>query len=320
MKRHKFSTPSAKVAGIDVSKRWLDVWALSSETHVRFERTPDGLSSMVVWFQGQGIVRVGLEASGGYEQIVCEALHEGGLEVVLHQPAEVRHFARYRRIRAKSDKIDACMIALATADSEDDRLLKRHPASRPLAGLMTLYQHLGDLLSQARAFAEHVELEAAKGLHQNLVAELKRRKEETLRLVLAHIRQAPAQQADFDLLTSLPGVGPVVAAGLLAYMPELGQLQHGQPAALLGVAPFDSDSGDCRGKRIIAGGRRRPRELLYLAALAAKRMDTPFKLFYDRLINAGKPVKLAIVAVMRKLIEAANIVVKRKTPWTNVCA
>ena len=318
MKRKKCSTPAAKVAGIDVSKRWLDVWTLSSETHSRFERTADGFVSLVAWLQSEGIVRVGLEASGGYEQAVCRALHETNFEVVLHQPAEVRHFARFRRIRAKSDKIDARVIAMATADS-DDQPLQQHPASRPLAGLMTLYQHLADLLAQAKAFAEHVELEVAKALHQNLIAELKRRKAEALRSILAHIRQDQGQQADFDLLRSLPGVGPVVAAGLLAYMPELGHLQHGQPAALLGVAPFDSDSGNHRGKRFIAGGRRRPRELIYISALAAKRMETPFKAFYQRLIGAGKPTKLAIVAVMRKLIEAANIVLKRQAPWNDVC-
>ena len=319
MKHHEHSTNAMKVAGIDVSKRWLDVWALSSETHIRFKRTEDGLAELAAWLDGQEIIRVGLEASGGYEQLACEALRNAGFEVILHQPADVRHFARYHRIRAKSDKIDARLIAMATADSKA-AALQRHPASVPLAGLMTLYQHLSDLLAKAKAFGEHVELEAAKTMHQDLVAELKQRKAEALRRIRDLIRQDAAQQASFDLLMSLPGIGPVVAAGLLAYMPELGQLSHGQPAALLGVAPFNWDSGDHRGKRFIAGGRRRPRDLMYLAALAAKRMDTPFKVFYRRLVDAGKPTKVAIIAVMRKLVEAANIVLKRQAPWTKAFA
>ncbi len=260
------------------------------------------------------MTRVGLEATGGYERIVCEALHKAGFEIILHQPAQVRHFAKYRGIRAKSDKIDARLIAMATAESEDMAL--HHPSDSPsLAGLMTLYQHVGELLAQARTFGEHVEVEAAEALYQGLVTELKERKREIKKRLLELIRQDEARQANLDLLESLPGVGPVVAAGLLAYMPELGTLNHGQPAALLGVAPFDRESGDHKGKRFVTGGRERPRELMYMAALAAKRMDTPFRDFYKRLIDAGKPVKLALVAVMRKLIEAANLVLKRQTKW-----
>ncbi len=314
MKQVKHITVAAHVAGIDVGKRWLDVWSLTSGEHQRFERTSCGLWLLVSWLRDQDIVRVGLEATGGYERIVCEALHDADFEIVVHQPAQVRYFAKSQGIRAKSDKMDARLIAEATA-SRHNATLYRPSDSPTLTGLMTLYQHIATLLAEAKTFAEHVELEVVEAIHQSVMADLESRKAEVLRSVLAVIRKNASRQARFDLLKSLPGIGPVVAAGLLAYMPELGSLAHGQPAALLGVAPFDSDSGEHRGKRFIVGGRRRPRDLMYLSALAAKRMDTPFRLFYDRLITAGKPAKLAIVAVMRKLIETANLVLKRQTPW-----
>ncbi|MDB5470875.1 MAG: transposase family protein, partial [Caulobacter sp.] len=125
----------------------------------------------------------------------------------------------------------------------------------------------------------------------------------------------PDLLARFRLLISLPGVGPIVAASLVIRMPELGAMKRGQPAALLGVAPFDRDSGQLKGQRFIAGGRARPRRMVYIAALSAKRFDPALKAFAQRLADAGKPAKPIIVAVMRKLIEAANLVLARQQPW-----
>ena len=133
--------------------------------------------------------------------------------------------------------------------------------------------------------------------------------------VLARIKAHPDLLARFNLLRSLPGAGPIVAATLVVRMPELGSMKRGQAAALLGVAPFDRDSGQHKGRRLIGGGRARPRRMLYLAALAAKRCDPALRAFAEQLRARGKPAKLVVVAVMRKLIEAANLVLSRRQPW-----
>jgi transposase len=163
---------------------------------------------------------------------------------------------------------------------------------------------------------EHVRLpDLLEDANAQLV-QLKARKARLLADLLRRIRAWPDLARRFDLVRSLPGVGPIVALGLIVRMPELGAMDRGQAAALIGVAPFDRDSGTHKGQRFIAGGRRRPRRLLYIAALAACRCDLDFKAFAQRLIGNGKPPKVALVAVMRKLIEAANIVLKRNQPWT----
>jgi transposase len=152
------------------------------------------------------------------------------------------------------------------------------------------------------------------------VASLARLKARLAAGVLERLKAHPDLAARYELLISLPGVGPIVAASLVVRMPELGQMKRGQAAALLGVAPFDHDSGQLKGKRFIAGGRRRPRRLIYLAALSAKRWDPGQKAFAQRLAERGKPAKLIIVAVMRRLIEAANLVLARQTPWVKATA
>ena len=147
------------------------------------------------------------------------------------------------------------------------------------------------------------------------IASLTRLKAKLAADVLAAIKAQPDLLVRFRLLTSLPGVGPIVAATLVVRMPELGQMKRGQAAALAGVAPYDRDSGQWKGQRFIAGGRSRPRRMLYMAAIQAKRCDPRLKAFADQLVARGKPAKIAIVAVMRKLIEAANLVLSRQQPW-----
>ena len=311
MKRRQTNTVTA---GLDISKHWLDA-ALSDgdDTH-RFGNNMAGFPGLVSWLVGHGVKRVGMESTGGYERDVRDALEAAGFEVIVHQPAEVKAYGRYKRVRAKSDKIDARLIAQATKNWEG--IVRRRDATlNDLTELLSIYEHLADLLAQARAFAEHLRSTAARARHQATIEELRARKKAALAEVQACIQATAHLQARSDLLQSLPGIGQVVAAVMVIRMPELGCLDHGQAAALLGVAPFDRDSGELKGRRFIQGGRSRPRTFAYLAALAAKRMDTSFKRFADRLLSAGKPPKLVITAVARKLIEAANLVLKRQTPW-----
>jgi transposase len=313
MQQRKTST---NCAGIDVGKQWLDAAVHGLAETVRVKRDAAGLAELLAWLAGHRVDRVGLEASGGYERVVVEALETAALSVVLHQPLEVRLFARLKRLRAKNDRLDAHLIAAATAQVDAVKAAA-DPRLRELAERMTAYEQISDQLAELRGFMEHIRLKDLATALRVQIASLARLKAK----LAAQVRQAILAHDDLKarywLLLSLPGVGPIVAASLLVRMPELGRMKHGQAAALIGVAPFDRDSGAMKGKRFIAGGRRRPRRQLYMAALSASRCDPSMKAFADRLKANGKPAKAAIVAVMRKLIEAANLVLARSTPWTS---
>jgi transposase len=273
-----------------------------------------GLGELIVWLRAREVYRVGLEATGGYEKAVRLALEAAGFEVVIHQPLEVRLFARLKRLRAKNDRIDAALIAAATAQVDAVRAAQ-DPRLADLAERLTAYEQISDQAASLKTFLEHVALEDLLAELRAQIAGLEALKARLMAQILQALKAWPDLLARFRLLVSLPGFGPVVAASLTIRMPELGRMKRGQAAALIGVAPFDRDSGQWRGQRFITGGRARPRRMLYIAALAAKRFDPGFKAFAQNLLDRGKPPKLAIVAVMRKLIEAANLVLARQQPW-----
>jgi len=305
---------NTKVAGVDVGKAQLDAAVHGSEDLTRTANTPAGFGELIAWLKAREVGRVGLEATGGYERGVRAALEAAGFEVVVHQPLEVRLFARLKRRLAKNDRLDAALIASATAQVDAVRAAQ-DPRLTELAERLTAYEQVTDLAAQLKTALEHVSL---KDLARNIraqIASLTRLKGRLLAQVLSVIKAHADLLGRFRLLSSLPGVGPVVAATLVVRMPELGALHRGQAAALIGVAPFDRDSGQWKGLRFIVGGRARPRRMLYLAALAAKRCDPSLKAFAHQLAQRGKPAKLIVVAVMRKLIEAANLVLARAQPW-----
>ena len=305
---------NTKIAGIDVGKRVLDVAAHGLEDATQVQNSPEGHAALVGWLRARRVGRVGLEATGGYERGVRAALEAAGFEVVAHQPLEVRLFARLKRLRAKNDRIDARLIAQATAQVETVRAAQ-DPRLAELAERLTVYEQVADQIAGLKTFLEHVTLKDVRRSLKAQLASLERLKARLLAQVLTVLKAHEDLAARFRLLLSIPGFGPVVAASLAIRMPELGQMRRGQAAALAGVAPFDRDSGQWKGLRFITGGRARVRRMLYLASLAAKRYDPGFKAFNQALLDRGKPIKLAIVAVMRKLIEAANLVLQRGQPW-----
>ncbi len=310
MKQHHSST---KTAGIDVGKHWLDAAVDGGET-TRVNNDAAGIEALIDWLTGHGVERVGLEASGGYEREARSELAAAGFATVLHQPLEVRLFARLNRQRAKNDRLDAKLIAAATAALDTVR-----PAPSPhlldLAEHLSVYEQVSAKAAELKTFLATVRQQHLRDTLRLQIGGLVALKQTLICQLLAAIKADAELAARFRLLSSLPGIGPINAASLVIRMPELGQLEHGQAASLIGVAPFDHDSGAHKGMRFITGGRSRPRRMLYLAALAAKRCDPDLKGFAQRLIDRGKPAKVAIVAVMRKLIEAANLVLKRGTPW-----
>ena len=308
------SQSNTKIAGIDVGKRFLDVAAHGLEDETQVENGPEGHGALIAWLRARRVGRVGLEATGGYERRVRSALEAAGFEVVVHQPLEVRLFARLKRLRAKNDRIDARLIAQATAQAETVRAAQ-DPRLAELAERLTAYEQVADQIAGLKTFLEHVTLKDVRRSLKAQLASLERLKARLLAQVLTVLKAHEDLAARFRLLLSIPGFGPVVAASLAIRMPELGQMRRGQAAALAGVAPFDRDSGQWNGLRFITGGRARVRRMLYLASLAAKRYDPGFKAFNQALLDRGKPIKLAIVAVMRKRIEAANLVLQRGQPW-----
>jgi transposase len=302
-----------KTAGIDVGKLWLDAAVDGGDT-MRVSNDKAGIETLIGWFREQAVERVGLEASGGYEREARLRLAGAGFATVLHQPLEVRLFVRLSRQRAKNDRLDAKLIAAATAALDTPR-----PAPSPrlveLCEHLTVYEQVTAKAAELKTFLSTVRQQHLRDGLEVQLAQLKALKQTLMCQLIAAIKADEELAARFRLLSSLPGIGPINAASLVLRMPELGRLEHGQAASLIGVAPFDHDSGQYKGTRFISGGRSRPRRMLYLAALAAKRSDPTFKRFVQHLIDRGKAKKVAIVALMRKLIEAANLVLKRNTPW-----
>jgi transposase len=305
---------NTRVAGVDVGKRRLDAAVHGLEDAVAVDNTVTGVGELIAWLRAREVGRVGLEASGGYERRVRQALEQAGFEVVVHQPLEVRRFAQLKRWRAKNDRLDARLIAAATAQVEAVKAAQ-DPRLVELAERMTVYEQITDQAATLKTFLESVTLKDAAALLRAQIRSLERIKAKLAADLLRRIKAEVDLLARFRLLISLPGVGPIVAASLVIRMPELGAMRRGQAASLIGVAPFDRDSGQWKGLRFISGGRSRPRRLLYLAAVTAKRFDPGLKAFAERLRTRGKPAKLVTVAVMRKLIEAANLVLQRRQPW-----
>lgn len=306
---------SMKIAGIDVGKHRLDVAVHGLEEATAAANGPAGISELIGWLAAREVGRVGLEASGGYERAVREGLEAAGLEVVVHQPLEVRRFAQLKRWRAKNDRLDAELIAWATSDVAAVKA-PADPRLAELAERLTAYEQVTDQAAELKTFLESVRLKDLAAQLRAQIQSLARLKARLAADILARLKAQPDLAARFKLLTSLPGIGPIIAASLVIRMPELGAMRRGQAASLLGVAPFDRDSGQWKGLRFISGGRRRPRRMLYLAALQAKRCSPPLKAFAQRLTARGKPKKLINVAIMRKLVEAANLVLQRQQPWT----
>jgi Transposase and inactivated derivatives len=305
---------STKIAGVDVGKRRLDAAVHGLEDELAVENTTAGVGELIAWLRARKVGRVGLEATGGYERLVRTALEQAGFEVVVHQPLEVRLFAKLKRRRAKNDRLDARLIAAATVQVDAVRAARDRRLVE-LAERLTAYELITDKVADLKTFLESVALKDVTVTIGASLRSLERTKAKLAAEILARIKAFPDLLARFRLLLSLPGVGPIVAATLVIRMPELGAMRRGQAASLIGVAPFDRDSGQWKGLRFIQGGRSRPRRMLYLAALQARRCSPSLKAFADNLAARGKPKKLIIVAVMRKLAEAANLILRRGQPW-----
>jgi transposase len=259
-----------------------------------------------------------LEASGGYETLVVGALAAAGLPVAVVNPRQVRDFARAIGQLAKTDPLDARVIALYAERVQPPIRELPDEQTRALRELCVRRQELIEML-----LAERNRLRLASPATRPEIAGhvdylLKRIKQIDRDLDQA-VRNSPLWRKKGELLTSVPGVGRVSRAVLLGLLPELGRLNRAEAAALLGVAPYNRDSGALRGRRMIRGGRPRVRRVLYVATVAAVRCNPVLRAYYLRLRAAGKPIKVALVATMRKLITILNAILKTNTPWRLPC-
>ena len=302
------------VVGIDVAKDKVD--ACMRSLALRQTCTAKGQRELIAWLRKHKAGKAVMEASGGYERGWAKTLRAAGIEVRIVDPKRVRSFARSAGRLAKNDTIDAEMIAWF-AETFDQAPHQTYDAAREkLAQMVNARQGLLDLQTTLQSRNEHSDVEEVQKMHARL---LKKIAGEVVRLEAAIATLIKATK-DFavlaEIIESVPGLGEITSAGLIAAMPELGQVSNKIAAALLGVAPYDDDSGKRRGERQIKGGRRRVRNLFYMACLgAATRHNPVLKAFYRRLIDKGKEPKVALVACMRKLIVILNTMIARRQKW-----
>ena len=301
-------------AGIDTGKRKLDVALDGSSERLQVENTAEGHKTLMEWLWCHKVKRVGIEASGGYEQAVVAALRRERFVVVVFQPAQVRAYAVFHLQRAKNDKIDAALIATCTA-----AVKKIHPAPDPrllpFAEHLTMIEQIGEDIAKLKNRLESCRSERIQKLWKEQIALLAKCKRAEFKALVAAIRKHHDLAARLDLIYSVGGSGLPTAVAVLVRMPEIGQISREQAAALAGLAPYDDDSGDQLGIRHIDGGRERLRRALYTAALPASfRWNPQLIALYNRLIAAGKGHKRALIACARKLLVIINAVA-RATPW-----
>jgi len=303
--------------GIDVSKEALDLAVHGRHEVRRFANTTSGIDKTVGHIRLLGSALVVMEATGGYEISLAAALGDARVPVAIVNPRQVRDYARSMGKLAKTDAIDARILAEFGASV--------HPQPRPLADNKTL--ELREILARRVQLnemitAEKNRLQHARGLLREHISAHIEWLEESLAGINSTLRRfikdSPMWREKDNLLRSVPGIGPVLSSTLVADLPELGSLNRKQIAALVGVAPFNRDSGNMRGKRSCWGGRANVRAALYMPTLVATRFNPVIKRLYGRLLKAGKAKKVAITACMRKLLTIVNAMIKHHTSWQYV--
>lgn len=301
-------------AGIDVSKDHLDLALHESAAVERFPNSPRGARAIVQRLRPVEVRRVVIESTGGYERRLVAALGAAGICVALVNPWRVRRFGEGLGLLAKTDSIDARLLARFARQAEPAETPARSREDRRLANFIRRRRQLVAMIVAEKARLENADRWLRSSV-QDLVRLLERRVDKIDALIDQAVESDPALASKRDLIRSVPCIGPGITRALLIDLPELGSLNRKQIAALVGVAPYARDSGRKAGQRTIRAGRQAPRTALYLAAMNASRFHPEMKCFYDRLRAAGKPPKLAFVAIARKLLTSINAIVRDHKPW-----
>jgi transposase len=301
--------------GIDVSKDRLDVHVRPSGEAFAVARDGKGLEQLVERLRAVSVGLIAVEATGGFETIVAAAIAGAGLPLAVVNPAQVRHFAQAVGKRAKTDPVDAAVIArFAEAVKPEPRPLLGE-AARLLAELVGRRRQIIEMLvaeRQREKRAGNPRVRRSLGRHIKVLEKYLAEIDDEIGTL---VRGSPAWREQEDLLVSVPGIANTVARNLLADVPELGTLDRRRIASLVGLAPFTRQSGCWKGRSAIAGGRAPARSSLFVAALVASRYNPPLKAFYQRLLAAGKPKMVALIAVARKLLTILNAMLRDKKKW-----
>jgi transposase len=313
----KMSKHSIVCAGIDTGKYKLDAAINGRPDGLTVDNTAEGHQALARWLRQHRVKRVGIEASGGYEQEVVRELRRKGVVVVVFQPIQVRAYAKFLGQLAKNDKIDGRLIAECTA------LVKKihappDPRLAPFPAHLTMIEQIRKDIACFKTRLETCHDQRIREYWEQEIARLKKLETTAFKQLVAAIRQYPDLAERLDLIASVDGIGVPTAVAILVRLPEIGSLTREEVAALVGFAPYDDDSGEHTGERHIKGGRKRLRKAIFQAALPASQHWNPQLIaLYNRLIAGGSEHKEALVACARKLIIYANTVVARGVPWTN---
>lgn len=305
--------------GIDISKAWLDIALYEHEDTFRSANDDTGIAKLVKRMQELQPALIVLEPTGGFEMLVVAELTHAGLPVVVVNAKRIRDFARATGRLAKTDKLDAKVLAHFAAAIRPAVRSLRSEEEEQLTALLTRRRQVLEMLTveKNRLVTVRAKMRANIKAHiEWLSNSLKDLDEE----IEDFIENTPLWKEKDALLQSVPGVGPVTSATLLGMLPELGMLNRQEIAALVGVAPVNKDSGKKRGKRRVYGGRADVRSVLYMTALAAKKFNPVIRAFYERLIKQGKEKKVALTACMRKLLVILNAMMRMNQPWQSKAA
>lgn len=305
---------SESFVGIDVSKEGFDAQILDGPRE-RFANDQAGHERFIAWLAGRTIAGIVLEATGGYERWLVAALSTAGLPTAVVNPRQVRDFAKALGRLAKTDAVDAEVLArFAQAIRPTPRPIPDEQVLR----LRELLARRGQLIEMRVMESNRLEQAQDRSVRKDLLSSLEFIEKRLKRLddeIDEELRRSPAWREKVEILTGVPGVGPQTARTLVIELPELGECSRREGAALVGLAPRNRDSGQFRGRRTIGGGRGSVRTALYMAALSASRCNPVIRSFYRKLRSAGKPAKVALVACMRKLLTILNAMLRKKTNW-----
>ena len=308
--------PSLSFVGIDVSKATLEIAIRPSGEHFEIPNDDKAFPALVKRLKKLAVERIIIEATGGLEMLLFTHLAAAGLPICRINPTQARHFARASRQLAKTDTVDARLLAhLGEALKPDVRPLPSQ-AQQEFEAFLTRRRQLVEMLVAEKNRLQQVR--AIKRLAKELTAHiewLEKRLKQSDKDLRRQLEANPVWRVNDELLQSVPGVGEVSSQTVLAALPELGQLTNKEIAALVGVAPYARDSGSKRGQRRIGGGRAAVRAVLYMATVSATRCNPVIKAFYERLLQAGKKKKVALVACMRKLLTILNAIIKHQESW-----
>jgi transposase len=302
------------IIGIDISKNQLDLAILPTKQAMSFDNSPAGCQELAIALKPLQPDLIVLEATGGFENMVTGILVSAGFKVAMVNPRQVRDFAKATGRFAKTDKIDAAVIALfGEVIKPEPRAIKDEEAQK-LTALVTRRRQLVDMLTSEKNRLSNSHQSVHQDIRETIVW-LENRLHDIDKDIASSVKTNTHWQKKAAILTSCKGIGKVTAITMLSLLPELGALNRRKISALVGVSPFNRDSGRVRGKRYIFGGRAAVRSVLYMAALSASRWNPVIRDFYDRLKASGKATKVALTACMRRLLTILNAMIKTEQKW-----